>query len=140
MRRQGVSLTNKELADQLRATVNTLLEAGAESDQVSPIDEAARRLEFGYTPPEAPRAKSAIELKREEELYALKLSKAQKLEEAGMRIRGGIVYESSTGRCDMFALESDLAEFEKGKSLWRLRELFYHDGLGNEFMMRKEDF
>jgi hypothetical protein len=95
--------TNKEVADKLRLIVNELLEDhDATADFVSPLDEAARRLEFGYTPPEAPPSRSPIEEKREQEKHEAFMAVANRLKSAGLGGHGMFVLDQSTGDAFIF--------------------------------------
>ncbi len=101
------SPTNKELSGLLREAVNRLLESGASTDDVGPIDEAARRLEFGYTPPEEPPPKTPLELKREEELHVINVATATKMKALNP---GGIgIFGRHQNTCDAFIFTSQQA-------------------------------
>jgi hypothetical protein len=102
--------SNKDLADILRAHVNDLICNNWSSDSAAPVEEAARRLEFGYTPPEAPPIKSPIEEKRDQEKHEAFMAVANRLKSAGLGGHGMFVLDQSTGDAFIFTSHKAMVE------------------------------
>ncbi len=108
------SLGNKDLAGKLRETVNDLSRAdssGFPINQLEEIEEASRRLEFGYTPPEQPPEKSALELKREQEKHDAFMAVANRLKSAGLGGHGIFVFDQLTGDAYIFTSHKTMIEY-----------------------------
>lgn len=130
-------LENKELAHKLRESVNEVLmnRAVLSTDDLDGIDEAARRLEFGYTPPEAPPVKSPLEEKRDSEKHEAFMAVANRLKGAGLGGHGMFVLDQSTGDAHIFTShKAMLAHCEKiPGNRTDYRSLSLTDDLGRTF-------
>ncbi len=128
------SPTNKELSGLLREAVNRLLESGASTEDVGPIDEAARRLEFGYTPPEQPPAKSALEEKRDQEKHEAYMVTDKRLKAAGLGGFGMFIVDQPTGKAYIYTSAQIAFKHGKGRPRHDYRSLSLVDDLEREFM------
>lgn len=101
-------LSNKDLASNLRQLLNEMCTIESNegvafsSDKLTALEEASRRLEFGYTPPEAPTAKSPIEEKRAQERHEAEMAIVNQLKRAGLGGTGMFTKEQITGNAYIF--------------------------------------
>ncbi len=105
------TLENKQLAGELRIIVNACAEDFQRRialDELDRLEEAARRLEFGYTPPEQPAAKSALEEKRDQEKHEAFMAVANRLKSAGLGGHGMFVLDQATGDAFIFTSHKSL--------------------------------
>ncbi len=132
------SLTNKALAGELRVFVNEVLESGnmvATVNSLGRVEEAARRLEFGYTPPEAPTEKSPLEVAQEKEKHAAFMAVANRLKGAGLGGHGIFVMEQTTGDAFIFTSHKAMLAYITANAGPRTdyRSLSLIDDLGRKF-------
>ena len=128
----------KELAAKLRALIERMIENGGfRVPDLEPLDEAARRIEFGYIPSAEPPPKSAIELQREKEIHEHKQAQMTRARSAGLGGHGMAAFNQESGHLHLFASMTQLQEFSKkvNSTMLGYNKVLFHDRAGVEITL-----